>query len=52
MLIRVSALCNVLLTTLEEHSADAFWPPQLLEELRAVGTQAEHELAQFAAGRE
>jgi hypothetical protein len=52
VLIRVSVLCDLSAATLEQHESEAFWLPQLLDELRAVGHHAAQELAQPAAGRE
>jgi hypothetical protein len=52
-LIRVRVLCALLVEALEELDADAFSSPQLLEQLREVGTRAAAELDQRAsAGRE
>lgn len=49
LLIRVRVLCNLLVKALEEPEADAFSSPQLLEQLREVGTRAGGELAQRAS---
>jgi hypothetical protein len=45
-LIRVRVLCNLLVEALEELDASAFSSPQLLNQLREVGTRAAEELNQ------
>ena len=50
-LIRVGVLCHLLVEALEELDADPFASPQLLEQLRVVGSRAAEELGQSESGQ-